>query len=511
MAEKKEPIDEQILRYIYNSKFYPEKETAAFAFANPIMDIVGKARSYDEARNLIIQAMQDKEKLNSLRDISQFYIDTYGTDENPYDAEKTFMGNFDMVPLNAEKRDLKDVMEISQKMADALGYSGGLDALLAKIDNENALKTENDWFEKALNAELVSKLAKNDKTRDLVYTMLDMSPNADDEYVASRIADYVGRAKRAKEANEMGGGAQLVQDIAIPYEAQKMREGNKPNAVDLLFDTGTFLPAIGAGAKFSKLKKLKGIDKLLEKSEGMPDVIRRVNPIDPENIGLAGMGFLAGVTEPFVTRLHDMAEAPLNKTVYANEGQADELSRRESPFDKENMRLSELPGELSDAVTKGLARGAMGYSGRAAISAAKYLTDKLGKSRVGRTAMNALFGSKGDAKEKLASIDKAEKSVEKQRNAILKENVDYHTNKKSGVSGMDYIANMKRLDELDAEAAELVANKKAILDMYGKSASEKVGTALDALLASGVVKMGLSPNTKPRDTAKTAYAIDMLL
>ena len=511
MAEKKEPIDEQILRFIYNSKFYPEKETAAYRFANPIMDIVGKSRSYDEARNLIIQAMQDEEKLNRLRDISQFYIDTYGTEENPYDAEKTFLGKFDMVPLNADKRNLKDVMEISQKMADALGYSGGLDALLAKINNENTLKTEDDWFEKALNAELKGKLAKNDKTRDLVYTMLDMSPNADDDYVAARIADYVGRAKRAREANEMSGGAQLVQDIAIPYEAQKMREGNKPNAVDVLFDTGTFLPAIGAGAKFSKLKKIKGVEKLANSFDGMPDVVKRVNPLDFENLGLAGMNFLAGLTEPVITRIHDMAEAPLNKTVYANEGLEDEVSKRESPFSEENMRLAELPSELSDAVTKGLARSFAGYGGRAAVSGAKFLADKIGKSKVGRTAMNALFGTKVDAKEKLANIDKAEKSVEKQRNAILKENVDYHTNKKSTVSGMDYINNMKRLDELDAEAADLVASKKAILDMYGKSASEKVGTALDALIASGVVKMGLSPNTKPRDTAKTAYAIDMLL
>ena len=96
MAGKKaeKNLEEEVLRYIYNSRFYPDnvvnEDGPAFMFDNDLLGMIDNAKSYYDARNILIGALDDEKNLQLARNATRDYLESFGEEGNLYDWEKSF-------------------------------------------------------------------------------------------------------------------------------------------------------------------------------------------------------------------------------------------------------------------------------------------------------------------------------------------------------------------------------------------------------------------------------------
>lgn len=496
MAEKRRRnIDEDVLRYIFNSQFYPKtllKDDIDLSFYDEdLSKAIGNARSYNEARNIIIDALKNESMLKKARAAADDYTGFFATDEDSWDPEKAFTGELSKVPLNVDALPYEIVQNKGDEIADALGYLNGMTAMLVDMNDKTKLSRMGGYNEAVAN-EVKKIMGKSDFDKERFLQKLDFTPNADDDYVAGKIAEYVDRINRKKEHENMGSLARGIQSFVFPYTEQKGSEGQKPNIADAAIDLVTLAAPMAGATKYGKASN--GLTKL-EELVNTPNNprLRSLGKI----LGLTGMGMITGAVEPFITRGHDALDAIMNKKVYANEGTNDEVSERNSVEDA--LKLESLLPDVKNGIEGGLVASAVGIGGRYGKKAVQNLVDKVADTRAGKAVINgmdALFGGKKTAVN-------SSRKLQKEKRAIEEEIEDFYNNPKSTVSDEALLMNQKRLNEIADE-------EEAIRRRYAKSAANKAQNALDALTAFTVMKMGMNPGMRAKDAVKAAYTIDML-
>lgn len=494
MAEKRRRnIDEDVLRYIFNSQFYPKtllKDDIDLSFYDEdLSKAIGNARSYNEARNIIIDALKNESMLKKARAAADDYTGFFATDEDSWDPEKAFTGELSKVPLNVDALPYEIVQNKGDEIADALGYLNGMTAMLVDMKNK---PFNMDGFKDAVSKEVKKIMGKSDFDKERFLQKLDFTPNADDDYVAGKIAEYVDRINRKKEHENRGTLVKGFQSFAFPYVEQKLDEGLKPNVADGVIDILTSAAPMAGATKYGKASN--GLTKL-EELVNTPNNprLRSLGKI----LGLTGMGMITGAVEPFITRGHDALDAIMNKKVYANEGTNDEVSERNSVEDA--LKIESLLPDVKNGIEGGLVASAVGIGGRYGKKAVQNLVDKVAETRAGKAVINgmdALFGGKKTAVN-------SSRKLQKEKRAIEEEIDDFYNNPKSTVSDEALLMNQKRLNEIADE-------EEAIRRRYAKSAANKAQNALDALTAFTVMKMGMNPGMRAKDAVKAAYTIDML-
>lgn len=496
MAEKKRRnIDEDVLRYIFNSQFYPQsliKDNIDLSFYDEdLSKLIGNARSFNEARNIIIDALKDQSVLSKARAAADDYTGFYATDEDSWDPEKAFTGELEKVPLNVDALPFELVQSRGDAIANALGYLNGMTSMLVDMNDKTKVSRMSGYNDAVAN-EVKKILGKSDFDKERFLQKLDFTPNADDDYVAGKIAEYVDRINRKKEHENMGALSRGLQSFVLPYTEQSLSEGKKSGVADGAIDLLTWAAPAAAATKYGKASN--GLTKLEElvNSANNPK-LRSIGKI----LGLTGMGAVAGAVEPFVTRGHDAIEALMNKKVYANEGKDNEVSERNSVEDA--LRLESLLPDVKSGIESGLAVYLAGVGGRYGRKAVQNAIDKIADTKAGKTVINgldALFGSKKNAVN-------SGKKLQKEKRAIEEEIDDFYNNPKSTVSDEAHLMNQRRLEEIADE-------EEKIRRRYVNSASNKAQNALDALTAFTVMKMGINPGMRANDAVKAAYAIDLL-
>ena len=496
MADKKRRnIDEDVLRYIFNSQFYPKsllKDDVDLSFYDEdLSKVIGNARSYNEARNLIIDALKDSSVLSKARAAADDYTGFFATDEDSWDPEKAFTGELAKVPLNVDALPYETVLSRGNDIADALGYLNGMTSMLVDMNDKTKLSRMGGYND-AVAKEVKKIMGKSDFDKERFLQKLDFTPNADDDYVAGKIAEYVDRINRKKEDENMGSLARGIKSFVLPYVEQKNSEGQKDNAVDAITDLVTFAGPMAGATRYGKTSK--GLTKLEElvNTPNNPNV-RSLGKL----LGLTGMGMITGAVEPIVTRGHDAFDALMNKKVYANEGQQDEISENNSV--EEALRLESLLPDIKSGIESGMMASAVGIGGRYGKKAIQNVIDKVAETKAGKAVIkgiDALFGSNKN------TVNSGRK-LQKEKRAIEDEIDDFYGNPKSNVSDEAHMMNQRRLEEIAAE-------EDALRRRYANSAANKAQTALDALTAFSVMKMGLNPGMRAKDATKAAYAIELL-
>lgn len=495
MAEKKRRnIDEDVLRYIFNSQFYPStliKDDIDLSFYDEdLSKLIGNARSFNEARNLLIDALKDESVLSKARAAADDYTGFYATDEDSWDPEKAFTGELTKIPLNVDAMPYEDVQARGNEIADALGYLNGMTSMLVDM-NDKTKVSRMSGYNDAVAKEVKKIMSKSDFDKERFLQKLDFTPNADDDYVAGKIAEYVDRINRKKEDENRGPLSKGFQSFAFPYIEQKSNEGLAPNVVDGAVDLLTWAAPGAASTKMSKAKNsLSRFDKIIDATPQNKKIIGRIGD-------LAGLGIIAGAVEPFVTRGHNALDALMNKKVYANEGMDNEVSERNSVEDA--LKWDSLPADVKNGISGGFMASALGVGGRFGKKAIQNAAEKVAETKLGKSVINGLDALLGSKKNAVNSTRK----LQNEKKAIENEVEDFFNNPKSNVTDEAHRMNQRRLDEIAKE-------EETIRRRYANSAANKAQTALDALTAFAIAKTGMNPGMRARDAMKAAYTIDLL-
>ena len=502
MAGKKaeKNLEEEVLRYIYNSRFYPDnvvnEDGPAFMFDNDLLGMIDNAKSYDEARNILIGALDDEKNLQLARNATRDYLESFGEEGNLYDWEKSFSSPLERVPLNVDALPYETVEERADKFAKALSYSD-INGMINNLNKNTVmgkwgLPELSDGFKIALREELKDKLKNGTLTMQSLDSLLDYSPNADEDYILNKAFEYADRVNRRKSHEKMGGGSKLAQSFMQPYSFEATAEGLKPSAMDLLFDAGEIAGTPFVGAKLSKMSNgARKIEKAVENAAKPLDNLKNTF------LTLSGIGAVAGAVEPFITRAHDGLDALFSKNVYANEGTDNEVSERGDFWNA--LRLDELPTDVKNGVANGIMSSAVGLGGRGGGRVLKGLGDKIASTGVGKkvlTGLDALFGGSGKGKAKKAYGD-----LMNEKKAIEGRIEDWTRNPKSTVSD-----EAKR--QYDKRLSQIERHQGAFEKAYEKAAQNAGKTAYDALVYSALVKAGLSPEITAKNLANDLYSVE---
>lgn len=503
MAESKSKrnLEEDVIRYIYNSRFYPDRvvneDGPAFLFDNSLMGLIDNAKSYDEARNILISALDDESNLQLARNAARDYLESFGEEGNTYDWEKSFGSRLDRVPLNVDALPYDVVEKRSNDYAKALGFSD-INGMIQKM-NENTVLGNfgqpglSDGFLIALRNEMKNKLKDGTIKKEDIADLLDYSPNADEDYIVDKAFEYADRVKRKNDYEKMGDLSKGAQEFLMPYQARQAREGKKPTPMDLLVDVATFAPTIAGSVKYSKGKNgVNGLEKLATSIAGKEAGQKILNYAN-----LAGLGVIGGAMEPIFTRANDAADALLRKRVYANEGSNDEVSEKDDLIDA--LKIGTFIPDVGAGIQNNIGSSFMGLTGRAMSKVIGNLTSKIAQSKAGnavKNGLNALFGGKKNAANSTRRLHNEKKAIESEID-------DFFNNPKSNVTDDALRMNQSRLGQIAREEEE-------IRKRFAESASNKAQTALDALLGGYVIKSGLSPDRNAKNAIKNAYLVDYL-
>lgn len=502
MAEKKaeKNLEEEVLRYIYNSRFYPDnvvnEDGPAFMFDNDLLKMIDDAKSYDEARNILIGALDDEKNLQLARNATRDYLESFGEEGNLYDWEKSFGSKLTRVPLNVDALPYDVVKSRANKFAEALGESN-IDGLIEKMKANTVMgdwgmSTLSDGFKMALRDEMKKKLNSGTLTRQKLEELLDYSPNADEDYIVNKAFEYANRVNRKTAHENMGEVSKGLEELLFPYQAEKEKEGIATNPADVLVDVATFIPTAVGSAKYAKGKNgATGLERLINNAVGKEAA---------ENFlkysKLAGLGIVGGAMEPVFSRLHNVADALTMKDIYANEGADNEVSESEKIIDA--LDLGNLVPEIGSGIQNNIGSSAVGLAGRGVSRVLGNIVNKAAQSKAGKAVKNgieALFGSKKNAVNSSKKLQKERKAIEEEINSFGRPN--------SSVSTEDLVMNRNRLNEIAKE-------EQAIMRGFANSAQNKAQTALDALLGAYVMKSGLDPQGNARKAAKNAFLVDFL-
>lgn len=499
MAEKKnKSLEEDVLRYIYNSRFYPDDvvndDGPAFLFDNGLMDLIANAKSYDEARNILVGALDDEKNVQLARDATRDYLESFGDDNNTYDWEKSFGSKLVRVPINVDALPYEIVENRANNFAKAIGFSD-IRGLINKM-NENTVMGDwgqfglSDGFKQKLRDEMSEKLKNGTLTRQTIEKILDYSPNADDDYIINKALEYADRVKRKESRANMGEISKSVNEFLFPYQAEKEKEGIKPTPFDALVDLATFVPTAVGGARYGKGKNGGNAMERLVTSMAGKDAGKKILAYTK----LAGLGVAGGVMEPFFTRANDAADALLRKKVYANEGSSDEIYEKDNLIDA--LKLESLISDIGTGISNNIGSSAAGLMGRAGSKVIGNLINKAAQTKAGKFVKNgfdALFGSKNDAVNYERKLRKEKKAIQEEINSFGRPN--------SSVTTEDLVMNRNRLNDIAREEEEL---RKRFVE----SAANKAQTAIDALLGGYVIKSGLNPDRNAKQAIKNAYLVD---
>lgn len=489
MAEKKPTFDDKLFRWLYNNAFYEEDVGDNEFYDEDIMNLIKGSKSYDEARNRIIDKIQKDGNYGFLSSAVDAYNDMFGNSENgeTYSVDKlTALDNMKKVPLNVEALEVEDVLGRVAEIANALGYdvkNGGSEKLLDDIFNQ---EYDNKKFmnNQELNKYLVGKkleksLSSLDSTRNL-YKALGFTPSEDDsnDYVIGKITDLVGRARGITDRSKQNKVGKAVGDFLFSYIGEKSDKGVSPNAVDAIFDTA-MLVGPGTAGKSSKVEKLSGIGKAL----GNNSFLKASGP--------AAVGALLN---PILTRAHDMAEAPLNKSVYSNEGESNEISERESPFDDKNTRLSTIGDEYKDALNVILGASVFGGPIKkfAKSNLAKNIELKI------KNGLDGLFGKNNSGKIK--KLQKEVNELTTETNKLDADLGDYYKrdgkkkyveNKNTGIGHKNY----QDVEQGIVDNNLLIEEKQREIERLKKE-QQKPSNAFDAIANAIITKFTLNPRER---------------
>ena len=505
MAEQKKVKnrDEDVLRYIFESRFFPERlidKESEYAnnlsyIDDDLFKLMDGAKSYTEARNLLIDGLNDQNILGRARDAAKAYFTAFGKEGEDFDGDKAFLSPLERIPLNIERLPYDFVEQRGNDIATALKYTNGIESMLADMNNRNKIMTmlgekSGEEYRQHIAREIAERLKDESLDKSRLLELMDLTPNADADYIANKASEYAERVNRKKNHEKMGDLSRMAQSFVIPYQEQSTEEGLKPGAIDVLFDVVSAAAAPVVGTKISKTTNAA---KRLEKAAEKGSLARLGSAL----VGLSGIGAIAGSVEPFVTRGHDALETLFSNNVYAHEGEDNEVSERGDV--KKALRLSELLDDVRNGFMSGAMASAVGIGGRGGGRVLKGLGEKIANSNAGKkvlTGLDALFGSSGKGKKAYNDLMDEKKTIEGRIE-------DWTRNPKSLVSDEAKRQYDKRLSQIERHQG---AYEKA----YEKAAQNAGKTAYDALVYSALVKAGLNPEMKARDVAKGAYVLNLL-
>lgn len=458
MAEKKkESVDERILRYIFNSKFYPYLEENAFEFPNPVMDAIADARDYDSARNLILDAVANNPKtLDDLRDISSYYAASYKKDDEMWDPEKTFVVDpKEMLrDINVDNIPLQDVNDKSELIAQVLGYDDGTKGMFQRIpDLLSAMTTDN--MKKFVSSEIARKIASeegaNEFERERIKYALGFSPNADDDYVAERLAKYLNRTRVSGDAlknAEENPYRHALGGFFSPNIQAKNEEGKAGNAADILADIAQW----GVGGKETKA------------AMAARNAALNAGTIAEKGIyPLLGPALKAGGASGAIGFAHDLADSLLTKHVYAEAEDGKDISKRGNALDvlfNPGKYLKQAAAGAALAiplVSAGVVNSVMGATRKKAKSGLDWLTDRV-------------FGNKA-LKSELDDVQKLKNSRLDEETKKIQDAIDNFTNEKTTAN--DKLNELYKSLEAQEAERERIVNKIYEKESKGKNVSSE--------------------------------------
>ena len=321
MSEKeKKSVDEDILRYIFDKKFHPYMVDDSFIGKSPVMDIIENAKSYDAARNMILDAAsEDPNFLEELRKISKIYSLANKKDGELWEPSKTFVGDLKSKrkSKNAEGMSVEDVIGKSDLLADVLGYQGGRSGLYGALEESG----ENGITKDAIAREISKRIAaergegENDFEKMALQYRLGFSKNADVDYMTEVMADYLSRAKAIDDAQKHYNEHPVLHSVggfAAPNIQKKRDAGLTPNIADEIADVGQWgIGGVGTKAALQERAAINAAQTLMKKTAPV------LKPAFYAGAASGGIGFL-----------HDLADSAMTRHVYSDEDDGKEIVER---------------------------------------------------------------------------------------------------------------------------------------------------------------------------------------
>ena len=418
MAESKNEknVDEDILRFIFNSKFFPETEENPFDMESPVIDLISKSRDYKSARNILLDAAtKDPNILNELRTIADFYAGSYKKSDDSWTPQNTFVGDLSksLKSINVEDLPIQDVIGESELIADVLGYNGGWNTMYSSMPDfykfGNNRKSIRNFIKDKVNERISGDDADaNEIERNILKYRLGLSNNSDDDYMLDKMSDYIARAVTYELNNEHKKEhpyGHAIDDFVAPNSYKKADEGLPAKPIDILADLSQW--GVGFGAMNKALKAREAA-----KAAGtLAD--RGVKPfVKPAAYAGASSGGLAF--------LHDLGDSLTTKHVYSEDEDGKEIVKRANAMDV----LANTPKYIEQSLLgAALALPLMGASmGVSAIGKAGNVV----KNKVG-SAIDRLFGTKNSKSmmenvmnSKNAALERLEKNTESAMDKLFK-------------------------------------------------------------------------------------------
>lgn len=418
----KNKVDEDILRFIFNSKFFPETEENPFDMGSPVMDLISKARDYESARNIILDAAsKNPDVLNDLRTIAGFYSESNKNDDESWIPENTFVGDLKslMRPIDVESSSIEDVIGKSENIAQALGYNDGWSSMYKNIP-------EGMIDPKAVRYFIKNEIGKrindedenaNDIERNILKYKLGFTENSDDDYMLDKMSDYISRAIKyqlgQEHQKEHPYGYALGGFIA-PNSQARTDEGLEPKAIDILTDFAQY--GVGGAAAKSALsarEAAKAAGSLAQRG-----VAPFVKPAAKAGAASGLLGFV-----------HDLGDSLTTKHVYSEGEDGKEISKRASAMDvlansPEYIKRSAIGAALAlPLMGASIGASAMGRAGNAVKNSVGSAIDRLFGTKNAKTMMNDVLNRKNMSVERLeknteSAMDMLTRNVNSNNNAL---------------------------------------------------------------------------------------------
>lgn len=323
MSEKKQDVtdvDEDILRYIFNSKFHPDMDENPFIFKSPVTDVIEKARDYESARNLILDAAStNPDILKELRFIANQYSLSHKKADELWEPSKTFVGDLKSKrkSKNAEGMAIEDVLGKADLIASAFGYQDGRSDLYKGLEESGYNGISKEALEKEIAKRISTESGEGENwlERMALQYRLGFSNNADNDYMAEKMAEYLSRAKAFDDSKKHEDEHPVLHSVGgfIAPNIQKKKDvGLTPNIADELSDIGMWgIGGAGTKAALGERAALNGAEMLVKKSAPV------LKPALYAGASSGGIGFI-----------HDLTDSALTKHVYSDKEDGKEIVDR---------------------------------------------------------------------------------------------------------------------------------------------------------------------------------------
>lgn len=484
-------FDDALIQWIYDSKFYPnEFDNSADKFRDfELSGIMEGAKSYDEAKNRILQRLINDKDKSAIGEAVRHFNAVYGNDEDGFYTENSFP---DIDKLEGLQKDLKVANYSGEEVLKRLGEvaknldNADANALLASIFDAPVTEedVEGSVYKSRLDRILEDAVYQNFPKYDRFYKQMGLTPNATKADVSANIMELLERANMIRNAKKDESQAQK---ILMHYGDKSVSEGRSPSAQDVAADL------LGLPADIAMAYATKG------------------KSIPARFAAGAGINLL-------MDPLHDIVDSARTEHVYSF-GEGDNDIRRDAEITFDPVKFAKNAGSIAtmfflDRFGSGAGRMAERVlnSGKAKGIANKVkqkASDALDRI-VGNTSTRKGIEKAGDeladAERFLANEPGKRKALEAEQRIV---------NKDTPSTNEAWRANNVRSNEIDKELENLdlsyiAANKKKAeaekaLELLYKEPSlarrNKVIENLDLLLGLGAVGAGRS----------NGYIIDFLL